>query len=48
MMRGTTSFNRDNGRRPLRKEIHHFLAAHLLAQNRLFGGVHAMQLKHVL
>jgi transposase-like protein len=46
MMRGTTSFNRDNGRRALRKETHHFLAAHLLAQNRLFGGVHAINRAH--
>jgi len=48
VMRGTTGLDRNDGRRGLRKEIHHLLASHLLAKNRLFGGVHTMQLKDML
>lgn len=48
-MVGTAAgFDGDHGRRTGGKEIDHLLAAHLLAQNRLLGGVYTVQLKDML
>lgn len=48
VIRSTAGFDRNHGRWAMRKEVQHLLAAHLLAQYRLLGGVGAMQLKDVL
>jgi len=42
-MRSGTGFDRNHGRWAFREEINH-----LLAQDRLLGGVHTMQLKDML
>src|SRR4051812_15743466 len=43
----TTSFDRDHSRRKLLEECKHLLAAQLLPQNRLLGGVHSVKLENV-
>src|SRR5260370_41815860 len=48
MMTGTTGFDRDHCRCKLREERRHLIAAQLLAQDRLLGGIHPMKLENVL
>src|SRR5215208_5082168 len=48
MVACTTGFDRDHGRGKLLEKCKHLLAAQLLAQNRLLGGVHSVKLENVL
>src|SRR6266436_3951806 len=43
----TAGFDRDHRRRKLLEECEHLLASQLLAQNRLLGGVHPVELENV-
>src|SRR6266446_5963622 len=47
MVACTAGFDRDHRRRKLLEECEHLLASQLLAQNRLFGGVHPVELENV-
>src|ERR1700760_3300226 len=47
MVTCTAGFDRDHRRRQLLEECEHLLASQLLAQNRLLGGVHSVELENV-
>jgi hypothetical protein len=47
MVRAATGLGADHGRRQLREEGDQVLAPQLLAQDRLLGGIHIMQLEDV-
>src|ERR1700761_8203648 len=47
MVTCTAGFDRDHRRGQLLEECEHLLASQLLAQNRLLGGVHSVELKNV-
>ena len=47
MMRASTGFEGHYGRRQLAKEGEQVLAPQLLAQDRLLGGIHPVQLEDV-
>src|ERR1700761_5409333 len=47
MVTCTAGFDRDHCRCQLLEEYEHLLAAQLLAQNRLLGGVHSVKLENV-
>src|SRR6202043_2741200 len=47
MVACTAGFDRDHRRRKLLEECEHLLASQLLAQNRLLGGVHPVELENV-
>src|ERR1700730_5096717 len=47
MVACTAGFDRDHRRSKLLEECEHLLASQLLAQNRLLGGVHPVELENV-